>query len=351
MFYAEWKEILYKINSAQKLSRKNIITKIKRELKAERLDVYKEWKKEKFDVNYVFLVNEIDEHTLLHLSVFYNLKNVIKVLLECGADVNTKRGGITPLHLAAAISNGCIDIMEMILKSGADINVRDDSGKTFLHWIMYNIRINVIDIENLVNALLEKGADVNAADKGGKTLLHCAAECGYVKVVDSLLEKGADSLLQDKYGQIPRNLAKNKNIIQSLEAAEKELSKMKDEKIGKSTISFYQIFKADGAYLADYIRNVNVREELREGKYKNRYPIHALAVDDQYKRGIEREYLEKRALEPLGYLCASNKGGKGGDKIMNEDVCRVIASYLTDADLKSVKESVKKSVKRSFIRG
>ena len=53
--------------------------------------------------------------------------------------------------------------------SGADINARDETGKTVLHAACREERLDVIKF------LVEKGAAVNTMDKHGRTPLHMAA--------------------------------------------------------------------------------------------------------------------------------------------------------------------------------
>jgi ankyrin repeat protein len=51
-------------------------------------------------------------------------------LIARGADVNQRGMGETPLHLAAR--NGCADVVQILIKAGADVNATDDEGRTAL---------------------------------------------------------------------------------------------------------------------------------------------------------------------------------------------------------------------------
>jgi uncharacterized protein len=52
-----------------------------------------------------------------------------RILLEAGAEVNTAQpGGFTALHAAAA--NGNTELVELLLRHGADASARTDDGKT-----------------------------------------------------------------------------------------------------------------------------------------------------------------------------------------------------------------------------
>ncbi len=110
-------------------------------------------------------------------------------LLAKGADVNTKDdGGKTPLHLALSWGGGRKDMVELLLSKDAEVNAKDEEEDTPLH---YACRCKTD--KEVVELLLTKGAEVNPKDKEGRTPLHDA--CGYKadkEVVELLIAKGAD---------------------------------------------------------------------------------------------------------------------------------------------------------------
>jgi hypothetical protein len=117
----------------------------------------------------------------------------------------------TQLHIAAVW--GDVEIVELLLKRGADPNVKDDNGQTPLHIAALWGHVDVVRV------LLEHRADPNAKDNDGKTPLHYAAEKGHVDVVRVLLERGADPRIADNRGHIPLDYAKNSTIRSLLESA------------------------------------------------------------------------------------------------------------------------------------
>ena len=113
---------------------------------------------------------------------------VIKVLLENGANVNTKNtDGVTSLYVAA--QNGHLENVRLLLASKADVNVKCKTNGSTALWIAANN-----GQFNIVKLLLENKADVNAkASKDGKnyTPLGIAKEAGRTHIVKVLKEYGA----------------------------------------------------------------------------------------------------------------------------------------------------------------
>jgi Ankyrin repeats (many copies)/Ankyrin repeat len=70
--------------------------------------------------------------TALHSAVVYHHLEVVKVLLASGADVNAQDNGrMTPLHYAAV--DGLTEIAEFLIENWANVNARQRNGLTPLH--------------------------------------------------------------------------------------------------------------------------------------------------------------------------------------------------------------------------
>ncbi len=71
----------------------------------------------------------------------------------------TKNEEKTSGELLSAIKNGDIDRAKNLIEKGADVNAKDELGRTAL------VYAEVHGYTELVKLLREKGADVNAMDK------------------------------------------------------------------------------------------------------------------------------------------------------------------------------------------
>jgi hypothetical protein len=111
---------------------------------------------------------------------------------------------VETLHDAARY--GDVEAVEDFIAIGKDINARDSSSRTPIH---YAIAFGKGDAgEEIFNLLLEAGADLTATDEKKNTPLHYA--CGYGKpfAVKALLEKGCDKTATNGTGKTPLDLVK-----------------------------------------------------------------------------------------------------------------------------------------------
>ena len=104
----------------------------------------------------------------LHIAYEHDSIELVQILLDKGADVNAQNNSKqTPLHIACKCES--IELVQILLNKGADVNVQNNSKQTPLH-----IACESDSIE-LVHILLDKGADVNAVISGCSVLLIAAS--------------------------------------------------------------------------------------------------------------------------------------------------------------------------------
>ena len=95
------------------------------------------------------------------------------------------------------------EIALILLKHGADANVRDDffKGPTPLLYVLRN------NMTSLVVPLIEHGAKLDVVDVDGKTPLHYVMNLGLEKAVAMMLERGASLTAKDRWGHTPLDYA------------------------------------------------------------------------------------------------------------------------------------------------
>ena len=87
-----------------------------------------------------------------------------------------------------------LSIVRASLKQGADVNARDELGRTPLMWSAFHGALTILDI------LIVEGADVNAQDKMGRTAVDWTAITGKENAVVALFGAGADMSTRDSSG-------------------------------------------------------------------------------------------------------------------------------------------------------
>ncbi|TET35634.1 MAG: hypothetical protein E3J72_10830 [Planctomycetota bacterium] len=136
------------------------------------------------------------QFTLLMLAILCKNKEIVRELIENGAYVNAKDSvhDYSPLHLAA--KNGLGNIVNILIKRGADVNAKGRRGYQPLHCAMIKGHTDI------ARHLVKEGADVNVHDNWGRTPLHFAALLGHMESAKLLIEKGADVNARNK-GKMP----------------------------------------------------------------------------------------------------------------------------------------------------
>ncbi len=166
-------------------------------------------------------------------AVASNDLKAVTALLAGAADANAKNSVEIPV-LVMAIRSGSTPIVDTLLKSKADPNVRDvDNDSTPL---VEAINLQELDrAADIVKMLLAAGADVNAASRKegdlliGMTPLMFAAAKGSEDLVQLLIHKGADvnaktasgftALWWAKIDESKAKIETTKGVIRRLQAA------------------------------------------------------------------------------------------------------------------------------------
>jgi ankyrin repeat protein len=136
--------------------------------------------------------------------------DVVELLLENGAVIDSEClfSIFGNMDLSAEEIQGLIYLSELLLSKGIiDVNARTCEGKTALMYIAeYQddlVEDEIFFIETLIELIqinLDYGADINAQDNNGKTALMHAIKAKNKQVAEYLLDHGADANIKDNSG-------------------------------------------------------------------------------------------------------------------------------------------------------
>jgi ankyrin repeat protein len=155
-------------------------------------------------------------YTPLHLAAVQqqDLEEVVRLLLDRGAEIEAIDGEHGRTTLQWAVRNGHVKTVKLLLKRKPVLEGRDSYGNTALHIAAQHGQ------EKVVQLLLDNGADSEAIDGvDGRTALHWAVRKENFKTVGVLLEQNPDLDSKDKFGYTALHLAirtENVGIVQSL---------------------------------------------------------------------------------------------------------------------------------------
>ena len=143
---------------------------------------------------------------------FSETLSVISYLLDHNADMYLPQlGGENAFDMA--ISTGSLQIVQLFLKHGYNINHHNGLGATPLHVAVSNMMLK------FVKMFIEIGSDINAQDEDGDTPLHVACLIPLITYAEYLIRCGADVNAENRKHVRPLNVAmrvRNEDLIQFL---------------------------------------------------------------------------------------------------------------------------------------
>jgi ankyrin repeat protein len=301
----------------------------------------------------------------LHVAAIYKQEEVAKLLISYGADVNAQdETGKTALFYATenanlkitkllltnkanvqdnpevlniAVKKECTEIVEVLLQHGADVNSSDERGRTALHFtasgeVRKSIKFRHCELHDsnvrgeIVRMLLSGGANVNVEADSDKTTLHAATEIGYVSVIEALLEYNADINCTTKTGMTPLHIAAEYGRLDCVEVLLKFGANVdsKDE-IGRTALHSASVNGLENIVTAllEYGSDINIMNSIDRtlldyamAGINNNYPDSVDDDDDDYDPGygmrtceIVAENLERHMVKMKTanlYLCEKN---------------------------------------------
>ena len=177
------------------------------------------------------------EETPLHVALRLGLVEISRVLLKHGADTEVRENrDSSPLE--QVVRDGHVELAQILLEHGADANARDNQRCTPLYWASEGGQLAVAQVLlghgadvtaqcknnqtplhrakelDVARLLLEHGADPNALDIKNRTPLHCASEGGCAGAARALLEHGVlDANARDANNATPLHLVSGRGSV------------------------------------------------------------------------------------------------------------------------------------------
>ena len=184
-------------------------------------------------VRYLVGLPEVDVNqrvrnlTALHCAAKEGHPDVVRVLIDAGADIDTKNNGRSPLHCAS--DSGALEVVKTLVEAGAGVNVTDgNEGRTCLslaasnghtETVRYLVGLPEVDVNHrdmynctaldcavkeahadVVQVLIDAGADIASNNNDGDSPLHRASTSGALEVVKVLVRAGAGVNVTDDHG-------------------------------------------------------------------------------------------------------------------------------------------------------
>lgn len=145
--------------------------------------------------------------------------DIFKILLQHGANSNwTDIKGWTTLHHLVTCPH-TVELIKILLESEIELNNRISNGQNalLLTHLLFVEKLDAVSGKEILQLLIKAGADINDADKDGETLLHLAAYNNDAALAQTVLELGANLHHPNQRGETPLHLAKRLQANEVLE--------------------------------------------------------------------------------------------------------------------------------------
>ncbi len=206
-------------------------------------------------VNETSFVKNVWYATALHIAALSGSLEMVKYLVEHGAEINYKKTfDQTALHMAA--KSGSLKIFKYLVEHGADIKCKNSLDENALYVAASSGSLEI------VKYLVEHGADINCKNSYYQTALHNAVRSGSMEIVKYLVEHSADNnsgFLDDENALY---LAASSGSLEIVKYLVEHGAKVTRENCrGRDTILWWACFKGNHV-IVDYLLQRGAIEDL-----------------------------------------------------------------------------------------
>lgn len=152
----------------------------------------------------IHIIGGHDNSPALHkaISNYDNIETMqrvktVQTLIELGVDIELfDSDQMTPLMCATSV--GVAQVVKELIKSGADVNNKNESGESALHYAIfgnssYDLPTQFQSVKSkIIKDLVENGANIDQVVGDGKSPLIYAMNSGYREIFDTLLQLQAN---------------------------------------------------------------------------------------------------------------------------------------------------------------